>query len=307
MQTLLPPNATQLELDLEQVQTGATALPVEILKLYQAQNCPSGMLPWLAWHVSVDEWESRWSEQTRRDVIAESVRLHQKKGTAWAVKRILGLTGLPDTTLFEWWQPYETYDLLPDLPVHTFHLRVWSTPDSNPVVITHEEYDSIRLLVDWSKPARSHYHFDIGVRIKENIEAGCGAGMAAQTERTAIAEYTPNTQAQNTAHVGAGASMAAQTERTAIAEYTPNAQAQNTAHVGVGASIAAQTECTAITEYMPNALSKVNAYVAQGASMATQFAKSCLMQRNCEVAVQAQSSLSMAGAGCLRLHLAFVL
>ncbi len=340
MSILLPPNATPLELDLEQVQARIGALPVEILKLYQPQACPAHLLPWMAWQFSVDEWDSQWTEQMRRDVIAESVKLHQKKGTVWAVKRILALTGLPDTTLYEWWQPHETYELLPDLPVHTFHLRVWSTPGSNPVVITHEKYDSIRRLVDWTKPARSHYTFDIGARFKDSITAFAGHGHAQRTQRTAIPRHTAKPETQAVIGIQAGAGHTARLECAVQPDFKAKAIAtpvgvsiqQGASHaarlkctvqpdvkaeaiatlVGVsirqGASHAARLKCMVQPDFKAKSIATpVGVSIRQGASLAAKMMKTCQMLGQKQASARASLALNVASAGCQRLQLSIVL
>lgn len=87
--SLLPPNASALERVLEQCGAGISDIPVPINTLWSPKTCPAKLLPWLADSVSVDEWDSHWPEPVKRQVIADSVPLHRKKGTVGAVRRAL--------------------------------------------------------------------------------------------------------------------------------------------------------------------------------------------------------------------------
>lgn len=93
--TLLPPNATARERALARLAGRITALAVgpKYRALWNPQTCPAGTLPWLAWSLHVDEWDSNWTEQQKRDVIAASVAVHKTKGTIGALKRALAALG----------------------------------------------------------------------------------------------------------------------------------------------------------------------------------------------------------------------
>ena len=88
--SLLPPNATPQERALDLAPAAHLgAIPRPISRLWNPQTCPAALLPWLAWALSVDEWDADWPEQIRRDVIAGSIGLHRVKGTLAALKRAL--------------------------------------------------------------------------------------------------------------------------------------------------------------------------------------------------------------------------
>lgn len=97
---LLPPNQTRLEASL----ANAAALPhaPEVLaQLWDAQRCPVQLLPWLAWTLSVDEWDEAWTEAQKRAQVLGAIALHRKKGTPWAVKQALSRAGLERVQLIE--------------------------------------------------------------------------------------------------------------------------------------------------------------------------------------------------------------
>lgn len=91
MPDLLPPNATPQERALS---LAVDRLPTVPLKtLWTPATCPEAQLPWLAWALSVDEWDATWPVETKRQVIADSIEQHRKKGTVGALRRALQRLG----------------------------------------------------------------------------------------------------------------------------------------------------------------------------------------------------------------------
>lgn len=100
---LLPPNSTTLERALADTAELERLAPEVIASLWNSASCQAANLPWLAWALSVDEWDSTWDEATQRRVIAASIEIHRKKGTVGAVKKALTSLGHRGR-LIEWWQ-----------------------------------------------------------------------------------------------------------------------------------------------------------------------------------------------------------
>ncbi len=100
--SLLPPNSTPLERALERA-TAPGLDPDVIRTLWNPATCPAHLLPWLAWAVSVDEWDDSWDEGTQRRVIAASIPIHRRKGTVAAVRAALTVLG-HRVHLVEWWK-----------------------------------------------------------------------------------------------------------------------------------------------------------------------------------------------------------
>jgi phage tail P2-like protein len=91
MPDLLPPNATIQE---RAISLAVDRLPtVPIKTLWTPATCPEAQLPWLAWALSVDEWDAAWPIETKREVIAASIEQHRKKGTVGALRRALQRLG----------------------------------------------------------------------------------------------------------------------------------------------------------------------------------------------------------------------
>lgn len=98
--SLLPNNTTPLERAVEAVSQLPSA-PGKVPTLWNANTCPAAFLPWLAWAVSVDDWDPAWDEATKRQAIDESIEIHALKGTPSAIKRILSIRGHADAELIE--------------------------------------------------------------------------------------------------------------------------------------------------------------------------------------------------------------
>lgn len=91
MPDLLPPNATPQE---RAISLAVDRLPdVPIKTLWSPATCPEAQLPWLAWALSVDDWDATWPVETKREVVAASIDQHRKKGTVGALRRALQRLG----------------------------------------------------------------------------------------------------------------------------------------------------------------------------------------------------------------------
>ncbi len=102
MSSLLPPNATDQERALDEAIARLGEVAVPIKDLWNPQTCPVAFLPWLAWALSVDNWDATWPVATKRAMITESLELHRHKGTPWAVERALIVAGAPAARVEEW-------------------------------------------------------------------------------------------------------------------------------------------------------------------------------------------------------------
>lgn len=177
MPTLLPPNATALEKALEATLQSTTQLPIELATLWDAKHCDEALLPWLAWALSVDVWDSTWPVAVKREIIASSILVHRQKGTLKALKTVLeNLSVVVD--IAEWFE----YGGTP----HTFQLRLWvdELPDANtPPEAQHPVLDGalfqkMQRAVDLVKPVRSHYTIRVGVRWHSDIGLGSLANIS---------------------------------------------------------------------------------------------------------------------------------
>lgn len=65
--------------------------------------CDEKYLPFLAYAFKVDFWDERLSTTKKRALIKESILLHQKKGTLWAIERVLEILEVK-AEIREWFQ-----------------------------------------------------------------------------------------------------------------------------------------------------------------------------------------------------------
>ncbi|HBR5969596.1 TPA: phage tail protein I [Klebsiella pneumoniae] len=166
--SLLPPGSSALERRLAQACSGISDLNVPLRDLWNPWKCPAGFLPYLAWAFSVDSWDESWSEQEKRTVISESFRLHQRKGTIEAIRRVVEKMGY-SFSIAEWWKVAD--------PAGTFRLEV----DVNDIGITSRILDELTRLVNDAKPVSRHMaQFNISTKVQGNIYVGstlCGGDI----------------------------------------------------------------------------------------------------------------------------------
>lgn len=143
--SLLPPNATPLERALEAATRRIDAIPAPLRDLWNPATIPAPLLPWLAWGLSVDVWDAAWTEARKRAVVAASIAVHRRKGTAAAVRVALAALDY-DTQLIEW------FHTTPTAPPYTF--AVEATLDARG--IDPALWDDIERTALGAKNVRSH-------------------------------------------------------------------------------------------------------------------------------------------------------
>lgn len=121
---------------------------------------PSEFIAWLA-GLCPSIQDSEWPETTKRNLIAESIRIHRTKGTVSAIERVLSALGV-DAELTEWFENNGA--------PHTFQLLAWVNanlvPDAD-VILSPVLYRTLKQSIDDVKPIRSHYEFQVGAAFGE--------------------------------------------------------------------------------------------------------------------------------------------
>lgn len=74
---------------------------IRVGDVWSPERAPAAVLPWLAWALSVDDWDEAWSEERKRAVIAASVEVHRHKGTVGSMKQALQSMGYGDARIIE--------------------------------------------------------------------------------------------------------------------------------------------------------------------------------------------------------------
>lgn len=98
---MLPDNSGPAEIAMATAIAAAFAFDVPNATLWDPLRCPAIFLPWLAWALSVDEWNADWSEGAKRAVVAEAAMIHRIKGTPTSVRRALISAGYGDAVIEE--------------------------------------------------------------------------------------------------------------------------------------------------------------------------------------------------------------
>ena len=181
VERLLPFNTSELEQTLEQVQARrVNAIPLPIPTLWHSETCPEPLLPWLAWALSVENWDSDWDVEIKRAVIATSVANHRQKGTLASIRRVLEAIRVR-FELEEWFEyggePY-TFRLTTSANEH------W---EQGLPAADNEVFNTLRDVVDSVKPVRSHYR----TFVKIDTESGVGLANASNVFTVLRTDFVP--------------------------------------------------------------------------------------------------------------------
>lgn len=139
MADLLPINATPQERALSESVERAAHIAAPVKHLWNPQKCPLDVLPWLAWSLSVDEWNPEWNETQKRDAISNAIEIHRQKGTIGALKKALEALG------------YETEIDENTGAAYTFRLLIDASNG-----ITESVYQEAEAIANRTKNVRSH-------------------------------------------------------------------------------------------------------------------------------------------------------
>ena len=145
MSDLLPYNATDQERALANTIARISDVPVLVREVWNPDTAPASVLPWLGWAFSVDDWDTNWTDEQKRNVIKQSVYSQRIKGTIGAVTRQLAALGYT-IQILEWWQKD------PEGQPYTFD--VYITASQYP--LTARDYNKVLEVIDTNKNLRSH-------------------------------------------------------------------------------------------------------------------------------------------------------
>lgn len=104
---LLPYCSSDLERDLDIALSHIETVKIPIRDLWSPEKCPLKALPYLAWAVRVTNWDTNWTERTKRRVVASSLDVHRIRGTRPAVEKALESLGT-DCEIVEWFESPES-------------------------------------------------------------------------------------------------------------------------------------------------------------------------------------------------------
>ena len=170
----LKPHPTDVELAVEQesAQKYCRNNPELIRQLSDPWECPIEFLPWLAWSLSVDVWNERWSEQAKRTVCEHALPAHAHKGTQGGLEDALSSLGVR-VEITEW------HEQVPEGVRGTMSLMLWINENVNTessMMIDGVMINDLLATIDSTKRLSIHYTFSMGV---ESV-ASVGVGLSAQ-------------------------------------------------------------------------------------------------------------------------------
>lgn len=145
MPSLLPPSATAQEHALAEAVARLTEVPVPVKKLWNPDDCPPEFLPWLAWALSVDQWDEAWTDAQKRAAVKNANWIHRHKGTGGAVRRAVSALGYT-VRIREWWQEE------PKGEPYTYRIEI----DVDDRGVDAALYESLKATVNSAKNTRSH-------------------------------------------------------------------------------------------------------------------------------------------------------
>lgn len=181
--TILPPNATTLEHAVDNVGASALAgVPAPLRHLWNPASCPVELLPFLAWGVSIDFWNSDWTETQKREAVAGAIEAQRRKGTKASLRAVLDRFD-PLIGLVEWFEDKATME------PHTFRLDLPAPSQSS---VSYDEDLIAALLRDITavKPLRSHLVAVHRVRAQALIGLASAASVAVFTRVDGFADKT---------------------------------------------------------------------------------------------------------------------
>ncbi len=215
--TLLPPGASALARAIETVKAEpVSGLEQPLSTLWNADTCPTHLLPWLAWAFSVDVWESDWPGTVKREVIRRSIEVHRLKGTRRAVEIALDALGVR-IDLAEWFE----YGGAP----HTFRLDAFGENVFDAGFgLDVDFYRLVLRQVEAVKPVRAQ----VTLRIGERFSAAAFQRSGSRQARRSRITHTPGTRGYEMA-VGAVLSTAQRQRARLEMAHTPGTRDHVTA------------------------------------------------------------------------------
>lgn len=133
-----------------------------LLLVYLIDLVPASALPALAWQLHVEGYDSGLPVLEQRAMIRESVAVHRRYGTPWALRRVLELAGLEQIQIIENARVRETYDGHANFDGQIYYdggLSNWATFQvtlGGQALLTPAQLALVRQLVEHVKPARCH-------------------------------------------------------------------------------------------------------------------------------------------------------
>ncbi|WP_320339622.1 phage tail protein I [Vibrio campbellii] len=124
---------------------------IKRLNIMDIYNVDASFLPWLAWWFRVDLWDDEWSDDKKREAIANAFIIRKLKGTIWAVERALEISGF-DAILTPW------YQMTPEGTRGTFKVDAVRMDGQG---LNQSDYANCISLVEKNKQGSQHWQMNI--------------------------------------------------------------------------------------------------------------------------------------------------
>ena len=168
MSKLLPPNATKLEKNIEQLGEKISNLSVPFVDLHRIDRCPIAHLPWLAWQHRVEYWLPEWSEQEKRNAIQQSQAFNAQRGTRSSIESLLG-TVITHSQIKAW------YEFTPKHQPFSFVVII------EPLhMLSIDQLLQVQTAIEATKSARDNFSISAHVQSEGYLWLG-GAGVVGET------------------------------------------------------------------------------------------------------------------------------
>ena len=177
-QTLLPDNATEFELHLEEVLHNKYCKIDNsiIAKLHDPEKCPVEFLPWLAYAERVSNWDDSLPEQQKRQQIISARAVNKLKGTDKGLQDALDALGVK-IEIIHWHQ------MTPPGQRGTMDLKIKVSENFNPdgaKMIDQRMVDLIEQTVKIHKRFSIHHVISLGVSFVMDLKLAFTAQFRAQ-------------------------------------------------------------------------------------------------------------------------------
>lgn len=176
---LAVPNAWPLDRALDEATFRIDDIDVPFRDLWNADTCPAEHLPWLAFALSIDAWNSDWPERTKRAFVKDAIAVQRQKGTATAIERVVRAFGA-QIKVRPWFQQE------PKGQPYTFDL-VLTVTGENGSAASARLVDDVMAEVSRTKSARDHFTFTQGFNATASL-AALGGSQIASYRRLSITE-----------------------------------------------------------------------------------------------------------------------
>ncbi|EJW5855355.1 phage tail protein I [Escherichia coli] len=171
IRSILPVSASRAERVVDST-AGDMLAEIAVCLIRYVKNpdlCPTELLPWLAWEMSVDTWNEHWTEVEKRAAIKRAAYIHRHRGTKAALNESLADSPFR-SQIVEW------YEQTPPGDPYTFRLNV----EQKDLPVLMSDHQDLKHAVLRAKNLRSWFSIHVYGNCRGN---GYGYGYVTATEK----------------------------------------------------------------------------------------------------------------------------